>query len=81
MLPNLTTLYCYYCPLLTSIPNCRFTNINTAYCKWLYPTQKKINKLIKIQRKCKKYIQRRHEVILSSLIDYLPREVILYCIL
>jgi len=80
-LKNLTRLYCDNCPILTKIPKNNFQEIYKFNCKWLEPDQKRINKLIKVQRKCKKYTQKRREVILSSLIDYLPREVILYCIL
>jgi len=80
-LTDLTYLFCRSCPLLTSIPNNNYNYINTSSCKWLNPDKDKISKLIKVQRMCKKYLQRRHEVIIRSLIDYLPREVILYCIL
>jgi len=68
-LTSLTRLLCYSCPLLMTVPNNNFVYIDKSFC----------NSLVKVQRKCKKYLQRRREVILTSLIDYLPREVILYC--
>jgi len=80
-LTSLTHLECFACPLLTTIPNNNFRYINKSNCKWLNPSNNRLNKLILIQRKCKKYIQKRRETIILSLIPYLPREVILYCIL
>jgi len=66
---------------LTSIPNNRFHYIEKYSCIWLNPDNYRLSTLLKIQRKCKKYIQRRQEIILNSLIDYLPREVILYVVM
>jgi len=66
--------------LLTSVPNNNYDYINTS-CKWLNPDNDRLSNLVKIQRKCKKYLQKRREVILYYLLDYLPRDVILYCVM
>jgi len=80
-LRRINEIICSNCPMLTSIPNNKYIDKQIYDCKWLYPGKAKMDNLIKVQRKCKKYIQRRRETIISSLIDYLPLELIIYCIL
>jgi len=74
------TLICYNCPILTTIPFVFADNVYSNDCKWLYPNETKLNKLILIQRKCKKILQKRQKESLFILERYLPREVILYVI-
>jgi len=71
---------CSNCPNLTSIPTHNINWIVKKGCNWLNPNKSKTDKLLLVQRKCKKYIQKRRELILKTLIYYLPKEVILYVI-
>jgi len=80
-LMRLTVLFCYDCPMLTSIPSHAINTIISQNCKWLHPSYTKLDKLIMVQRKCKNFIRKRREVIMTSLKERLPKEVVIYVVL
>jgi len=75
---NLITLYCDKCPILTDIPKHNIRTIEKSDCKWLYPNKVKLHKLVMVQRKCKKFIQKKRKVLLRTLNVYLPKDLVLY---
>jgi hypothetical protein len=76
ILPRLRYLFAYNCRLLTCIGQALFQNGFIDGCVWLRPEEKRIQKLIKIQRFFKKTVKRYKMIQRLKLIKYIPLDLV-----